>query len=474
MPPAPLRQADWRFLLPNPDGDAWNHVVLLGGSAKLAGLLTGIGAARRVSRTIPAERCADAVVVLGARVRDVRSAASCLTPSGVLYAEVPGWRPTARRRAARVSRMLRKLGLEQVRTYGIRVDASRRGPYVPIDVEEPGAWLEESLSAGRSTRRSGNFRLDVAVTAAAGTDEPPSVLGHRLLGGRWRAGGTHLIMLTGGDVTDAQRRVVLLPFGSGAKEPELVVKFWRSAERNADTTGEQEILRALRPEPGAPAARAVPEPLGSFPWGSVEIGVEGYCPGRSFSAMNARRGASPDEKVTTLRRVLAGLAELGASTVIRREPWSSGAMRGRMEAVLARFEEEFPTGEDERRLFEAVRRQSNALSSASLAVVWSHPDLGPSNVLVRSEGITVIDWAKASPGLPLQDVLYLLLIASADISGARRESQRREAFRRVFLMESPGDELGAAAREGIELCLEALGADRRFLPILLVFLWVNR
>jgi hypothetical protein len=190
--------------------------------------------------------------------------------------------------------------------------------------------------------------------------------------------------------------------------------------------------------------------------------------------MIARRGASQREKVSTLRRVLGGLAELGAGTVIRREPWSSEAMRGKMEAVLARFEEEFSIAEGERRLLEAVRRRSNALSSASLAVVWSHPDLGPSNVLVRSGGITVIDWAKASPGLPLQDVLYLLLIASADISGARRESQRLEVFRRVFLAERSGDELGTAAREGIERGLEALGADRRFLPILLVFLWVNR
>lgn len=468
--PAPLREADWRFLLPNPEGKPWDHAVLLGGSAALARLVTEAGIARRVSSEIPAERSADALVIFGSRRGDLKRALTCLSPSGVLYAELPGWKLWTRRRAARIDRFLRSVGMSQVRTYGVRPSLTRREAYVPLDAEGPAAWLSDNVR-GRKTSR-----FDLAVTAVGRDDAAlPSLLGNAAVRGRLQSPGPRLLILTGGHVTDAYRRVVLLPFEPQARVPELVLKLWRSPERNPDTAEEQRILKEIRSEATSGAPGAVPEPLGSFPWGSLHVALESYCPGRSFAVTNSNRGRPERIRVEELREVLAGLAGFAGRTVIRREPWSASEGCARVEDALRKYEEGFPVTPTERRLFEGVRERSESLSRGSLPIVWSHPDLGPGNVLIRQDGITIIDWAKAAPGLPLQDFVYFLLVAGFEICRARNEKERLKIFRRLFLeSHSAGDRLAAVAQEGVERCLHSVGTDRRSFPILLVLLWVNR
>ena len=467
--PAPLRETDWRFLLPNPEGGAWNHVVLLGGSSELPGLLIESGIATRVSSEIPGEPSADALIVFRERARDLKRALTCLSPSGSVYAEIGGWVPGGRRRAERVRRMLKNVGLSRVRTYGIHPRLSRREAYVPLDAAGPATWFSENGLGGGASRR------DLALTAVGRNAEPgPSLLGHPAVRTRLESTESDVLVLTGGRVTDAFRRVVLLPFAPAARAPQLVLKLWRSPERNLDTLEEQRILEQIRSVGASGALGSVPEPLGSFRWGTLSVAAESYCPGRSFAARGPRRSAEDDRKLDDLRCVLSGLARFTGHAVIERKPWSAGDMGGRAEQALRTFEEQFAPAPEEGMLFEAVRDRSRSLSRESLPVVWSHPDLGPSNVLIRAEGITIIDWARASPGWPLQDVLYFLLVAGFDICGARNERERLEVFRRLFLEADSGDRLAAVAQEGVTRCLDAVGADRRFLPVLLVFLWVNR
>ncbi len=492
-PPALLRQTDWRFLLPNPEGECWDHVVLLGGSPELARLITESGIAKRVTSEIPRERCADAVIVLGRGVRSLERAVSCLLPGGALYAEIRGLRfPSASRSPGRIVRSLRKLGLTQVRTYWIRPSLARRDAYLPLDAAGPVSWYFENVLAERNLQRrlAGTWLrlttklgprlrqhlvIDSAVTAVAREDAAvPSLLGHSGLPSRLRSPGERLLVLTGGDARDIYRRVVLLPFGPEAREPELVIKLWRSPERNIDSANEQSTLTAIRSSRVGVESRFVPAPLGLLRWGQLSVGVESYCPGRSFAISNSRWGRSRRRKVEDLENVMAGFAEFYGRATIRREPWSAD-MSERVEGVLQRYEAELLTTSGERRLFEAVRRRSESLLGGSLPIVWSHPDLGPSNVLIRSDSsITIIDWAKAAPGLPLLDVLYFVLISCFEICDARDEEGRLVVFRRLFLESNPGDRMAVAVQGGFERCLHSMGADRRFFPILLVLLWVSR
>ncbi len=443
--------------------------MLLGGSSELARLLIEAGIAKRVSSDIPGEPSADALIVLRERARDLERALACLSPSGVVYAEIAVSMLGARRQAERIRRMLKNVGLSGVRTYGMHPRSSRREAYVPLDAAGPATWFSENGLGDGSSRR------DLALTAIGRSAQPlPSLLGHSAVRARLESTESHVLVLTGGRVTDAFRRVVLLPFAPGARAPQLVLKLWRSPERNFDTVEEQRILEQIRSVGSSGAPGSVPEPLGSFRWGTLSVAAESYCPGRSFAARNPRRRAQDDRKLDDLRSVLSGLALFSGDAVIERKPWSAGDMGGRAEQALRTYEEEFAPAPEQERLFEAVRDRSESLSRESLPVVWSHPDLGPSNVLIRPAGITIIDWARAAPGWPLQDVLYFLLVAGFDICGARNEKERLEVFRRLFLEADSGDRLAAVAQEGVARCMDSVGADRRFLPVLLVFLWVNR
>jgi hypothetical protein len=486
-PPALLRQTDWRFLLPNSEGECWDHIVLLGGSPELARLITERGIARRVTSEIPRERCADAVVVLRRGVRSLKRAVACLLPGGVLYAEIRGLRFTP----GRIDRSLRELGLTQVRPYWIRPSLARLEAYLPLDAARTVSWYFENVFSERNPQRrlAGTWLrlatklgsrflqhlvVDSAVTAVAREGATtPSLLGHPGLPSRLRGPGERLLVLTGGDARDIYRRVVLLPFGPEAGEPELVIKLWRSSDRNVDSSNEQSTLTAISSRVGV-ESKSVPAPLGLFRWGQLNFGVESYCPGRSFAVSNSRSGRSRRRKVEDLKNVMAGFAEFYGRAVIRREPWSAGDISERVEGVLQSYETELLTTSGERRLFEAVRRRSEFLLGSPLPIVWSHPDLGPSNVLIRSDGITIIDWAKAAPGLPLLDVLYFVLISCFAICDARDEKGRLGVVRRLFLESNPGDRMAVVVQEGFERCLDSMGADRRFFPILLVLLWSSR
>jgi hypothetical protein len=61
---ASAREADWRFLLPQPDAGMFEHLLLLSGSPELGAHVAGLGIARRVSRGSGGGPAADVVVLL--------------------------------------------------------------------------------------------------------------------------------------------------------------------------------------------------------------------------------------------------------------------------------------------------------------------------------------------------------------------------------------------------------------------------
>jgi hypothetical protein len=487
-PAAAVRDTDWRFLLPNPDGRPWEHLVLLGGSNDLARTLVEMEIARRVSCDVPSHPCADVVVILRGWRSSLDRAVSCLAPGGSLYAETRR-RPGASAFSPAGADRLRRFGLSEVRAHWIWPSAERREAYLPLDAPQAIAWYAENVVLQRTLRRrlsAARLHLaartgsglraplarDYAITAVCGASPAvPSLLGHPDLRRRGFSSGTRVMVLTGGEPREVYRRVALLPFRPAASEPELVLKLWRTPDKNPDAQNEQATLAAI--QSSLADSRLIPPPLGLLPWGTLQAGAEGFCRGRSLASSSSRWGRSGRRKARDLEVAISGLADLYASMRVRCEPWSAREASERLERPIRRYEQELPTGADERRLFARVLDRSRELIGSPMPIVWSHPDLGPSNVLIRADGVSVIDWAKAAPGLPMQDVLYFAQISSLDVSRARGEVARLDVMRRLFL-EPECDRLALGVRRGIERCLQALELDRRFLPMLLVLLWVNR
>src|SRR5262249_47915795 len=141
-----LRDADWRFLLPNPTEGVFEHLVLLGGSASLVEQVVGMGLALRVSREIPRADSADALVVLsGARV-SLDKAIGCLALGGSLYCEVD--RRSLRsfaRSPSRLQRLLQREGLSLTGIYWVRPSFAKPEIYLPLDVDGAISWHLKTL-----------------------------------------------------------------------------------------------------------------------------------------------------------------------------------------------------------------------------------------------------------------------------------------------------------------------------------------
>lgn len=82
------RAADWRFLLPAPEGDAYDHMVVLGGSPALRRWLVEDGFARRVTDELTPGVRADAIIALAPARASVAAVARSLLPGGAAYVEV--------------------------------------------------------------------------------------------------------------------------------------------------------------------------------------------------------------------------------------------------------------------------------------------------------------------------------------------------------------------------------------------------
>ena len=151
---SPVRNADWRFLLPAPNGEAFGHLLLLGGTPQLQATLLELGVARRVSRSVRAGDTADALVILAGAGGPIDLAIEQLEAHGVLYWEVD--RRTAGDLTLTPARAMRRLaehGLTPDLAYWVKPGFPDRHMYVPVD--SPGAvtWYLDTLYRAKGLPR---------------------------------------------------------------------------------------------------------------------------------------------------------------------------------------------------------------------------------------------------------------------------------------------------------------------------------
>ncbi len=485
----PRRRGDWRFLLPGARPPI-ERLVLLGGSPALAEWLLSSGIAKRVLTELDGGDMADAVVILdGVDVSPERVAAG-LRPNASLYWEIErGARCWFARSPSKVLASLRRAGLAPRELFWVRPSFRRAQAYIPLERREALRWYWNSVfvptgrrerlvaAAARMLDRLPGPALSplitsFAVTASAG-GEPKAAsffagaaLGTESHGEAWRP----LLLTAGANELD---RVILLAFEDGAPAPAAIFKCGRAAEWNDRTENEQQALRTIRPLL-APAMQAtLPQPLGTFAWGDVTVGVETFLPGRSLSASMARRRSDPGALIEDLDLATTWLAEFHRQTQVARPTWNAEEESRWLGTALSRYDSAFGTSSSEAALFSKLRERSRSLAGLSLPIVWQHNSFGPWNLVRMGASLGVFDWEGAAVGLPLFDLLYFILQWGMRALPPRDDADRRRLFRELFGGASARNPIGSAANDVVDRYLATLQIDRGFGPILLVLLWVG-
>jgi hypothetical protein len=505
-PPAALRRADWRFLLPAPPAGSFEHLVLLGGPAGLAERLRDAGVARTISGRLPSGRGADAVVVLHDAAVAPAAAAAYVAVGGVFYCEVDRRRPaTLHRTPARMRRALQAAGLSVVGAYWTVPDFERTRRYLPLDGSEvlewyfstlqtagsPAAVLADALVRRIVSREWGRLASWVpcfGVVAVNGDarDTTPSVLAHPETPAAARPPGGHTAVLTSGQ--DDGSRVVLLPFALGRAEPTLVVKTTRAPAFNVNTEREQLTLRGLRARLDAALRDSIPEPLGTYPHGDLIVAMESCAPGPALVVSSGRWGAPRARAVDDLRLAADWLARFHEQARCGTGRWDTGLavpVEGRLEEYERMFAGVAGDGGEARLLSLALDR-SRALGAITVPSVPLHNDFAPWNVHRSGRRLTVIDWElggereRTRVGPPLCDLLYFTTYWYQRARRLRGDTAGLRGVRELFLdgcgirdgdgIRPMADEARAVVRD----YMSRLALDARLRPLLLVYTWVDR
>lgn len=485
---APLRAADWRFLLPHPPGGQFQLLIVLGGPASLAERIIEVGLARDVSDTIPNGRSADAVVMLHGARAELREIAGCLVPGGVLYYEVDrrslGFLAST---PERIRRSIRKAGLLPTALYAVVPDFSDHRMYLPLDV--PGAlrwyvtalynaftpWQRLAETALRAVtsldgRRFARFAPRLAFTAVAGEHPPgpPSVLEHQALPPELQGHDLQPLLLThGGD------RVVILPFAADSMQPIAVLKVPRLPAFNGRTENEQATLHELWSRIDPAIRSGIPRPLGTVRFGEVIVSIESYARGQMLSRSSERWGASRHERVNDLRLAAAWLGEFHRQSEVSRPSWEAFESSQWVEGPLAAYRRAFGVTAEEEQLFADAREYATSLTGMPLPIVLQHRDFTVWNISRCGRELAVLDWEGSRPGPALCDLLHFVTHWYEAVRHAHDEGARQRCFHRLFFEFHRGDQFCEAGHLVIAQYMERLNMDRRFLPLLLVYTWVE-
>jgi hypothetical protein len=488
-----LRRADWRFLLPQPAGDHFRHLVLLGGPAGLDEKLLEAEVAGRISTTLPVTASADALILLHDTPIHLEQAVRCLQPGGVLYQEV-GWR---RGGPARVRRNLLNLGLKPTGLYWVAPDFINPQRYLSLDVPGMLAWYLSTiyvagtplhrltewairLLTGGQSQAFAPFAPTYAFTATAGPGRPPTpaILTHPQLPPWLQQPGLRLVLLSSGQ--DDGSRVVLLPFAPGSREPIAALKLTRLTRFNQLTRSEQTTLAHLHQRLTPNLRQTIPRSHGLLDFCGLTVALENYVQGHSLWTSTGRWTASLERKIDDLHLAANWLADFHRQTLIERLCWQPAAITEWLEKPLAAYETAFGLTPAEKALFAAAHHDAHALNGLELPLVSRHLDFGPWNLFRDQDSFTVIDWEpytnwqRSRTGPALCDLLYFLTYWTFMVRRCYDPQAELEGFRQLHLRPAGKDRLAQAAEDTLVGYLAKLGLDARFRPLLLLYTWVDR
>jgi hypothetical protein len=285
-------------------------------------------------------------------------------------------------------------------------------------------------------------------------------------------------VLTSGQ--DNGSRTVVLPFRPGSRQPAAVLKVSAHAHLNANTAHEQAALAELHQLLDTALKPTIPQPLGLQRLGQMTVSMESCAPGHTLVVSSGRWPAQFTRQRDDLRLAAHWLAEFHRQTQTGGGRWDPPAHERWIAGPLEAYGATFGVTPDEAGLFNRVEAQSQALCGAILPMVRIHYDFGPWNLYRHHTAFTVIDWEfgrTAQPdhqGPALYDLLYFVTYWHHVVHHLHTEAAELDGLYRLFVAPASGDRHVAAAHAAIADYLAALGINPRFVPVMLVCLWVEQ
>jgi len=319
----------------------------------------------------------------------------------------------------------------------------------------------------------------LAVTAIAGVAGPaPRTATPPPLAGVWPGRSARPLVITSGQ--DDGSRTVVLPFEPGQPQPRAVLKFSAHAHLNANTDREQLALTEIRQRLDPAMQRTLPQPLGLKRLGRLSVAQESCALGQALVVSSGRWPAAPARQLADLRLVAGWLAEFQRQTQTGGTRWDIAAYERWVDGPLTAYAEIFGQTPAEAALFAHVRAHGRALLGAHLPLGCMHYDLGPWNIYRHHEALTIIDWEfgrawehdRFGPGL--YDLLYFVTYWYHVVQRLHTEAAERGGQQRLFVAPRAPDPHAAAARQVIAEYLAAFDLDPRFVPVMLVGMWVEQ
>jgi Phosphotransferase enzyme family len=483
-------RTDWRFLLPTPDTDAFERLVVLGASDEQAERVRASGLSRRVEFSLAECAQADVVVILTNAVKWMAEAIDALPSGGMLYLEVDR-REISHRGAtpASITRRLRRHGIRPVAAYWAVPDFERAQVYLPLGAPAAREWYLSVMrrqtpaarlmysAALRMAERIGRAMLSARLpcfamlaTRGGATGGEPALVSRAASAGGAGNGRRDRPTVMLCSTPDDYGRVVLLPFAQRAPRPVVVVKAARMPARNASILHEQSAMTKMRLALDGRMRDTIPNPLGTLRLGRLSAGVESYAAGRPMESPATGFG-SRRRNIDNLRIVTAWLTAMQQQVDYRREPLAPDICQRLIFDPLHRYSQHFGAANQERDLFDLVRHRAATFQTHAVPLVWQHQDLTARNIFRRQREMTVIDWEAGRPALPLRDLLFFLFHWYAAL---RPEFDEQRIIRALVLDPEIPDRYAGEARSALEMYCTCLRIDPATVPVLHVMMWVER
>jgi aminoglycoside phosphotransferase (APT) family kinase protein len=477
------RRWDWRFLLPPVSTDSLVDVVNAR-DAEIEALSTLTG--WRVAGSAGSNEAQVVVLLAG---------------TNTLVSEVVRRSPAAhtvlvtvdRRRGGNVAafpprlcRTLRSLGFDQVALYWAKPHLSEPSDWIPMRSTAALRWYLETRLRRRNLALSWVAVLGLkwirpaatalelvaptyAIVATRSTGSEDGRPGSSAVPAAAAAGAARderisaVAIVAGGE--GPWGRVTFVPFAGSHPEPVRVIKAPRLPAHNASATREQNVLRTLAATGSCVVAGGVPRALGTIEHGGLELSVESYV---QAAGLHLLLSQWPHQRMRTLRGLELATDWLIALARATMRPATAESLRAVALQPVEQYADLLADDGAQRELLSATATHV-ASWAGSLPDVMVHHDFAPWNVLTDGERIFVIDWEHATRGLPLSDLLFLLM--HSVWQSHPRPDAARESLDLLALIGAPSQSnpMLAAGQRLIGRYLAELGVDREAIrPILVV------
>lgn len=277
---------------------------------------------------------------------------------------------------------------------------------------------------------------------------------------------------------DGGNRTVALIFSAAEKQPVELIKLSSTIEMNHTTANEIENRREIQNQLGS-LTTDIPTIIDSFEYYGLKGYRETVAKGHLLSIVLSHAQLSKKQKIDVLHTVSNWLVQFKEQTTIKTVEWSEEIIERLLINKFDQFRQKFGSTEKVDALFERCLQEAQKLIGLSIPIYRIHFDFAPWNIYYDNGDLTVIDWEfdrdhdDALVGMPLYDLLYFTTYWNHFTFQLYSSEQEHLGFKQLFFNKDGVKEL-EQVDQIIESHIDAIGIDKRFLPICLTYVWLEQ